>query len=62
MVTGDAERHLEYDHGQCRHHAAQLTTTFAREAERLKEAGEDANTVLAALASALKMRALAPRP
>ena len=50
MVTGDAERHLEADHGQCRRRrAAQLTSAFAREAERLKETSEAASAVLATL-------------
>ena len=46
MVTGDAERHLELIMANAASRAGQLTAAFAREAERLKEASETANTVL----------------
>ena len=46
MVTGDAERHLELIMANAASRAAQLTAAFAREAERLKEASDAANTVL----------------
>jgi hypothetical protein len=53
-AAGDAGRHLNLLMADAVHHTSQLSTTFIQEAERLKEAGENANTVLAALASALK--------
>ena len=42
MVTGDAERHLELIMANAASRAAQLTTAFAREAERLKEISDAA--------------------
>ncbi|MBW8708483.1 MAG: hypothetical protein JF627_04335 [Alphaproteobacteria bacterium] len=54
MVTGDAERHLELIMANAASRAAQLTSAFAREAERLKETGEAATAVLATLSAALK--------
>ena len=36
------------------HHTTQLTNAFVREADRLKEAGENATGVLASLAASLK--------
>jgi hypothetical protein len=53
-VTGDAERHLELIMSNAVSHAAQLTSAFVREAERLKETSEGASTVLASLSAALK--------
>jgi hypothetical protein len=44
MVTGDAERHLELIMANAASRASQLTGAFAREAERLKDASETANT------------------
>jgi hypothetical protein len=54
MVTGDAERHLELIMANAASRANQLTAAFAREAERLKDASETANTVLAALIGTLR--------
>ncbi len=54
MVTGDAERHLELIMANAASRASQLTGAFAREAERLKDASETANTVLAALIGTLR--------
>jgi hypothetical protein len=53
-VTGDAERHLDTMMANAVNHAAQLTSAFAREAERLKEMSEGANTLLGSLSAALK--------
>jgi len=52
-VTGDAERHLETIMANAAARASQLTQSFAREAERLKEASEAANTTLAQLTDSL---------
>jgi hypothetical protein len=52
-AAGDAGRHLNLLMADAVHHTTQLTNAFVQEAERLKEAGENANTVLAALAAAL---------
>ncbi len=54
MVTGDAERHLELIMANAASRAGQLTAAFAREAERLKDASELAQTVLAALIGTLR--------
>jgi hypothetical protein len=53
-VAGDSERHLDMLMANAVHHTGQLTNAFVREADRLKEAGDNANGVLAALAAALK--------
>ena len=53
-VAGDAERHLDMLMANAVNHTAQLTDAFVREAERLKEASENANLVLASLSAALK--------
>jgi len=53
-VAGDAERHLDMLMANAVNHTAQLTNAFVREAERLKEASENANLVLAGLSAALK--------
>jgi hypothetical protein len=53
-AAGEAGQHLDMLMANAVHHTGQLTGAFVREAERLKEAGENANTVLAALAAALK--------
>ena len=53
-VTGDAERHLELIMANAAARASQLTSSFAREAERLKEASDSANTVLGNLIAALR--------
>ena len=54
MVTGDAERHLELIMANAASRASQLTAAFAREAERLKETSDTANTVLTALIGTLR--------
>ena len=54
MVTGDAERHLELIMANAASRAGQLTAAFAREAERLKDASEVAQTVLGALIGTLR--------
>jgi hypothetical protein len=54
MVTGDAEQHLELIMANAASRAGQLTAAFAREAERLKDTGELAQTVLAALIDTLR--------
>ena len=54
MVTGDAERHLELIMANAASRANQLTGAFAREAERLKDTSDAANTVLAALIGTLR--------
>jgi len=53
-VAGDSERHLDMLMANAVHHTTQLTNAFVREAERLKEAGENANGVLTHLAASLK--------
>ena len=53
-VAGDAERHLDMLMANAVNHTAQLTNAFVREAERLKEASDNAHTLLAALSAALK--------
>lgn len=54
MVTGDAERHLELIMANAANRASQLTGAFAREAERLKESSEAANSVLTGLIAGLR--------
>jgi hypothetical protein len=54
MVTGDAERHLELIMANAASRASQLTSAFSREAERLKEVSESANTVLTALTASMR--------
>ena len=54
LVTGDTERHLELIMSNAVTRASQLTSAFSREAERLKEASDAANTVLHALTIALR--------
>ena len=54
LVTGDAERHLELIMANAANRAAQLTSAFAREAERLKETSEAASAVLATLSASIK--------
>jgi len=53
-VTGDAERHLELIMSNAVTRASQLTDAFAREAARLKETSEAANTLLASLSTAMR--------
>lgn len=53
-VAGDAGRHLDMLMANAVHQTGQLTNAFVREADRLKEAGENANAVLAHLSAALK--------
>ena len=54
MVTGDAERHLELIMANAASRASQLTAAFAREAERLKDVSDSANTVLTTLIATLR--------
>jgi hypothetical protein len=53
-VTGDAERHLELIMANASARASQLTSNFMREAEKLKEASDSANTTLANMINALQ--------
>ncbi|HWD26788.1 MAG TPA: hypothetical protein VG387_06465 [Rhizomicrobium sp.] len=53
-VTGDAERHLEIIMANASARASQLTSNFMREAEKLKEASDSANTTLANMINALQ--------
>ena len=53
-VTGDAERHLELIMANAAARAAQLTTAFAGEAERLKQSSDAATMVLSALITTLR--------
>jgi len=53
MVTGDAERHLELIMANAANRASQLTGAFAREADRLKETSESANSILTGLVANL---------
>lgn len=53
-VTGDAERHLELIMANAANRASQLTNAFSREAERLKETSEGANSVLTGLVASLR--------
>jgi len=54
ILTGDSERHLESIMTNAGSRATQLTAAFAREAERLKETSEAANTVLSMLVTTLR--------
>ena len=54
MVTGDAERHLELIMANASSRASQLTGAFSREAERLKEVSDSANTKLNAHTTSLR--------
>ena len=53
-VAGDAERHLDMLMANAVSHTAQLTGAFVREAERLKDASENAHAMLAELSRSLK--------
>jgi hypothetical protein len=53
-VTGDAQRHIEMLMANAAARAAQLTGNFAREAEKLKEASDTANALLANLVNGMK--------
>ncbi len=53
-VTGEAERHLEGIMSSAANRAAQLTTAFSQEAERLKETSDNANIVLTNLVATLR--------
>ncbi len=53
-VTGDAQRHLEMLMANAAARAATLTGNFAREAEKLKDASDTANALLANLMNGLK--------
>lgn len=52
--AGDAEQRLDAIMKATVAHTTQLTSAFAREADRLKEAGENASTLLTSLSAALK--------
>jgi hypothetical protein len=52
-MTGEAERHLELLMANTAGRAQQLTQNFTREAEKLREASDSANTTLAHLINAL---------
>jgi hypothetical protein len=53
-VTGDTQRHLEMLMANAAARAATLTGNFAREAEKLKDASDTANALLANLMNGLK--------
>jgi len=53
-VTGDAQRHIEMLMGNAAARAATLTGNFAREADKLKDASDTANALLANLVNSLK--------
>jgi hypothetical protein len=53
-VTGDTQRHLEMLMANAATRAATLTGNFAREAEKLKDASDTANALLANLMNGLK--------
>ncbi|MEJ1967973.1 MAG: hypothetical protein WDN03_04925 [Rhizomicrobium sp.] len=53
-VTGGAERHLELIMANASARASQLTSNFMREAEKLKQASDSANTTLANMINALQ--------
>lgn len=53
-VTGDTQRHLEMLMANAATRAAILTNNFAREAEKLKDASDTANALLANLMNGLK--------
>jgi len=52
-VTGSAERHIELIMANAAARASQLTSSFVKEADRLKEVSEAANTTLANMIHAL---------
>src|SRR5262249_11934367 len=53
-VAGDAESHLGIAKANAVNHTAQLTNACVREAERLKDASDNAHALLAQLSAALK--------
>jgi hypothetical protein len=53
-VTGDAQRHIEMLMANAATRSAQLTGNFAREAEKLKDASDTANALLANLVNGMK--------
>jgi hypothetical protein len=53
-VTGAAERHLEHIMANAAARASQLTQSFTRESERLKESSDTANTTLVRLIDSLR--------
>jgi hypothetical protein len=53
-IASDAELRLDAIMKSTVSQASQLTSSFAREADRLKEAGENANVILTSLSAALK--------
>lgn len=53
-IASEAEQRLDAIMKATITQASQLTGAFAREADRLKEAGENANTILTSLSTALK--------
>lgn len=53
-IASEAEQRLDAIMKATIHQASQLTGAFAREADRLKEAGENANALLTSLSTALK--------
>ena len=54
IIASDAELRLDAIMKSTVGQASQLTSSFAREADRLKEAGENANVILTSLSAALK--------
>ena len=54
IVTADAERHLELIMTNATARATQLTQNFGREADRLRETSDSANTMLAHLLTSLQ--------
>ncbi len=53
-IAGDAEQRLEAIMTSTVNHAAQLTSAFVKEADRLKQAGSSAAAMLASLSASLK--------
>ena len=53
-VTGQAERHLEHIMANAAARASQLTQSFTREAERLKDSSDGAHTTLVKLIDSLR--------
>ena len=53
-ITGEAERHLEGIMSNAAERAAQLTSAFSQESEKLKETSDTANTVLTSLVSTMR--------
>jgi len=53
-VTGQAERHLEHIMANAATRASQLTTSFTREAERLKDSSDGAHATLVKLIDTLR--------